>query len=233
MKKLFTLLLILASLQAFCGNITLKVDVTGQDISQGVYVTGNVTQAAGFGSDWVIKQMTDEGDMIYSWDTTWAPGDSLVYYFLLTPTWDNYLDYREEVPEECDYSAELASRIVGGPWEGDRAFVVPAQDTVIKNVWGSCETWGEETSIEEFESGNVKIKLYPNPSEGDVTIIVPESQDLLSINVIDISGKLLNVDKSFVSAAEVRLETGDLPEGVYFIKVYNNEFSRIRKLIIK
>jgi arabinogalactan endo-1,4-beta-galactosidase len=227
MKKLFTLLLILASLQAFCGNITLKVDVTDQDTTQGVYITGHLTQAEVGGGDWNIRQMTHEVDMIFTWDTTWAPGDSLVYYFLLTPSWDNYLDFREEVPAECDYSAELAG------WEGDRAFVVPPQDTVIRNVWGSCETWGEGTSIEEFESGNAKIKLYPNPSAGDVTLIVPESQNLLSINVIDISGKVLNVDKSFVSKTEVRLLTGELPEGVYFIKVYNNEFSVIRKLIIK
>lgn len=233
MKKLFTLLLILVSLQAFCGNITMKVDVTGQDTTQGVYITGNITQADGFGSDWLIKQMTHEGDMIFSWDTTWAPGDSLVYYFLLTPSWDNYLDYREEVPDECDYSAELASRVVGGPWDGDRAFVVPAQDTVIRNIWGSCETWGGVSSVKDYESGDVNIRLYPNPSAEDVTLIVPESQKLLSINVIDISGKVLNVNKSFISANEVRLETNGLPEGVYFIKVYNNEFSEIRKLIIK
>ncbi|UCH14569.1 MAG: T9SS type A sorting domain-containing protein [Bacteroidales bacterium] len=227
MKKLFTLLLILASLPAFCGNITLKVDVTGQDVSQGVYITGHLTQAEVGGGDWNIRQMTDEGDMIYSWDTTWAPGDSLVYYFLLTPSWDNYLDFREEVPAECDYSAELAG------WEGDRGFVVPPQDTVIRNVWGSCDTWGGVSSVKAYASGNVNIRLYPNPSAEDVTLVVPESQNLFSINVIDISGKVLNVNKSFISATEVRLETNVLPEGVYFIKVYNNEFSDIRKLIIK
>jgi arabinogalactan endo-1,4-beta-galactosidase len=225
MKRLFTLLLILVSFQAFCVKVTFKVDMTDQDTTQGVWVTGHMAEASP-GGDWNIKRMVHEGNMIFSWDTTRNPGDSIAYYFLTTGSWDNYLDYREEVPEECDFSAEING------WEGDRAIVVPAKDTIVRNVWGSCETW-LPTSVKAYESGNARIKLYPNPSEGDVTIIVPESQDLLSINVIDISGKLLDVDKSFVSATEVRLETDDLPEGIYFIKVYNNEFSGIRKLIIK
>jgi len=227
MKKLFTLLLIFVSLHAFSVKITVKVDMTNAlDTSMGVYVTGHLT--ANETGDWDIKRMRGEGNNIYAWDTTWNPGDTIAYYYLTTPSWDNYLDYREIVPEECDFSMELLN------WEGDRAFIVPAKDTIIRNVWESCETFSEGTGIREtYNSGNAKVILYPNPSAGDVTIIVPESQDLLSIKVIDISGKALNVDKSFVSSTEVRLETGDLPEGVYFIKLYNNEFSVIRKLIIK
>jgi len=226
MKKLFTLLLILLSLQAFSVKITVKVDMTNAlDTSEGVYVTGHLT--ANETGNWDIKRMRGEGNNIYAWDTTWNPEDTLVYYFLTTPIWDNYLDFREIVPEECDSSTMMG-------WEGDRAFIVPAKDTIIRNVWESCETFSEGTGIRDaYKSGNVQVELYPNPSPGDITLIVPESHYLLSIDVIDISGKFLNVDKSFISAAEVRLNTGELPKGVYFIKVYNNEFSVIRKLIIK
>jgi hypothetical protein len=226
MKKLFTLLLILVSFQAFSVKITMKVDMTGQDTTQGVYVTGHMT-AVSPGGDWAIKKMVHEGDMIFSWDTTWTPGDSLVYYFLTTPIWDNYLDYREEVPEDCDYSAELAG------WEGDRAFVVPAKDTIVGYVWGTCDVIGEATFIEDYESGKVRIDLYPNPANGDITLIVPESRELLTINIIDISGKILDVKKTYISSTRIRLQTSVLTSGLYFIEVFNSDFSGIKKLIVR
>jgi hypothetical protein len=227
MKKLFTLLLILVSFQAFSVKITMKVDMTDQDTTQGVYVTGHMT--ANETGNWDIKKMVHEGDMIFSWDTTWTPGDTLVYYFLTTPIWDNYLDFREEVPEDCDFSAELAG------WDGDRAFIVPAKDTIVGYAFGTCDPIlpEEPNSIEIHKTGKARVELYPNPANGDVTLIVPESNELLSVSVIDISGKVLDVKKSYISSARIKLQTSALTKGLYFIEVYNSEFSEIKKLIVR
>ena len=111
--------------------------------------------------------------------------------------------------------------------------IVPEEDAIIDCYFAKCPDYSPPTNIRNQSAGEFRFEIYPNPSAGDVTLHVPESQNLLSINVIDISGKLLNVDKSFLSATEVRLKTGELPRGVYFIKVYNKEFLLIRKLIIR
>ena len=139
----------------------------------------------------------------------------------------NYIDYREYL--EDGEGNPLPCAIM---WGSDRLIVVPAKDTIIRNIWASCETW-EPTSIKAYESGKVRIDLYPNPANGDVTLIVPESHELLSINIIDITGKVMDVDKSFISSTRTILQTSTLSKGLYFIKVYNSEFSEIKKLIVR
>ncbi len=229
MKKLFTVLLLALSIQAFSTSVTFMLKMSGQDLPlDSVYIVGDFTE-------WLFIPLLDLGDSLYTWSTDLEPGtDSLGYYFITVNSWDSagnqdwnyYKRYREWFDTLCADRVTLM-------WGSDRLLIVPEEDIIVECYFAKCPDYSPPSGINDHNAREFRFYIYPNPSEGDITLQVPESQNMLSINVIDISGKLLNVDRSFISATEVRLKTGELPKGVYFIKVYNKEFSLVRKLIIK
>ncbi|QEY14044.1 glycosyl hydrolase 53 family protein [Cellvibrio sp. KY-YJ-3] len=98
--------------------LTLKVDMTGVDVSQGVYVTGSFSGAG----NWALVPMTLEGNNIYTHTAEVAPGAEGAYYFLNANSWSA----RETVPAEC------------APWWGvDRGFIANG-DVTYAVKWGSC-----------------------------------------------------------------------------------------------
>ena len=129
-------------------NVTFKVDMTGIDVSQGVFITGTMTETNG---DWQIIPMNNEGNNIYSYSLEMFPEDTGAYYFLNANDWGA----RESVPTECVVY-----------WQ-DRGFTVPYQTVVFNHVWASCE--------ELVISINSKQKLYsafPNPFTEDMKLTV-------------------------------------------------------------
>lgn len=234
MKKLFTVLLLALSIQAFSTSVTFMLKMAGEDLPlDSVFIVGFVT-------DWQFEAMLELGDSLYTWSTNLEPGvldegsDSLAYYFITVNSWDSagnedwnwYKKFREYFDITCAERYPLRHG-------SDRWIVVPEQDTTVMCYFAECPDYSPPSGINDHSARRFSLDIYPNPSEGDVTLKVPESQNLVSINVIDISGKLLNIDKSFINSTEVRLKTSILPKGVYFIRVQNNEFSTVRKLIIK
>ena len=75
---------------------------------------------------------------------------------------------------------------------------------------------------------DMDIKVYPNPFS-DYIIIKMESSSKTTLNLIDFTGKI--VESVFFDNEKIRLFTGDLEKGIYFldIKTENNDF--IKKMI--
>lgn len=102
--------------------VTFMVDMTGVDVSNGVYITGDMTTT---GPNWNIIQMTSDGDNIYTATFIINSNEEGGYYFLNGNNWTA----RETVPSECV-----------GAYESDRGYLISAENTTFANVWGSCET---------------------------------------------------------------------------------------------
>lgn len=72
------------------------------------------------------------------------------------------------------------------------------------------------------------ITIYPNPSNSWITI---ESKLLLEkVSVHDISGRLI-LEKENLNALKTTLQLGTLSNGVYFVRVTNEEGSQIRRIV--
>lgn len=87
------------------------------------------------------------------------------------------------------------------------------------------------TTVKDLSSiptatNELDILVYPNPSEGPVTIKAPENS---TIGIYDISGKIVK-EHSLIGTS---LLTINLPGGIYFIKAENNNRVVTSKLIIK
>ncbi|MDR2653563.1 MAG: C10 family peptidase [Prevotellaceae bacterium] len=87
----------------------------------------------------------------------------------------------------------------------------------------------QQESGEAADFGNGQISIYPNPTAGIVNI-ASNSMEIRSIDVFDISGKIL---KSNVDFAENILNLSYLSNGIYFIKIQTLSEQTTHKIIIQ
>ena len=73
-----------------------------------------------------------------------------------------------------------------------------------------------------------KIAIYPNPSDGLMQVTLPE--DVKSLSIIDLSGKVLLRLKGVPNQLELNLK--HLNSGIYLIKVVGRNFIESRRIII-
>ena len=186
--------------------VTFAVDMTGLDVSRGVYLTGDAVE-------WEIVPMADVGGGIYRYDATLGVGDEGAYYFLTTATWDDYQAYREVVPPAC------------AAWYGsDRGYSVPAGGATFAFVWATCDPAEVATSGEPSPDARLRLGApRPNPAVGvvRVDIDVPEAGPA-TVVVYDLLGRRVQtvLDRPVGAGRQsVRLDTAALPAGTYLVRV--------------
>jgi len=96
---------------------------------------------------------------------------------------------------------------------------------------------GGQVGINSILKENNAISLYPNPASNQANIIINlEKDEVVSVNIIDISGKvvatLLNNEKIGSGNIAVPVQTSDLSNGLYFAQVRAGSFSHTVKLVI-
>lgn len=224
MKRIITLLLLIGiSLSAFSTLVTFKVSMKGCEIEyDSVFIVGEHT-------NWEFVLMEDEGDSLYSVMMNLTAGDSAGFYFITIGYWDqNYKDYREVIPDSCDYSVEYSST----HWEGDRGFVVPEENTTLAYIWGSCEIPPEYNPVRSTDYNTELLNVYPNPASGSLTINWSGALKNGWIEIMDLSGKTIRSINLQDSVSSYQLDISDISSGVYLIKVSDNNSSEYRKIII-
>lgn len=71
-----------------------------------------------------------------------------------------------------------------------------------------------------------RIQIYPNPVENIFRINNPEKISITSIEIMDMSGKII---RSLKGSEEYNVS--DLQKGIYLIKIKSSEISKITKLV--
>jgi len=100
---------------------------------------------------------------------------------------------------------------------------------LVKGIDGAETDWSvdvktDNSGIEELE--NASFYMYPNPAH-DYFVIVNDDLKIMNVDILDVTGKIAKQFK--IQNSKVKIQTGDLEEGIYFVK-FNN---KIKKLIIK
>ncbi len=93
------------------------------------------------------------------------------------------------------------------------------------------------TSVNDIEGIN-QISISPNPSVmSDQSIIHIESSELMdiSIEIVDTAGKLLSQQRQLLSQGmnQIPLNLEGLYQGIYFVRVRNNEQQSTKRLVIQ
>ncbi len=184
--------------------VTFVVDMTGQDVSRGVFMTGHPT-----GQPWRIVAMMNMGGGIYSWSTQMKPGAKGAYYFLTTGVWDDYQNYRETIPNEC---AEW--------WGSDRGFTISSSDTVIAVRWGSCEVLTLNNQYKPVQEKHFLI--YPNPAINEIRIrgFVQEDHEY-QVEIFNMRGLSMTKVASERIDNDLKIPIDGWPPGYYVCIIIN------------
>ena len=89
-------------------------------------------------------------------------------------------------------------------------------------------------TTDEFEQQSFKIELYPNPTSDKFSIITDSEDAQLSIQILDVQGKLIFTDTMYVKNYETTVKA-DLANGVYIVNIANtsNGTKTIKKLVVQ
>jgi hypothetical protein len=85
----------------------------------------------------------------------------------------------------------------------------------------------QTVSIKDFEN-ELSFSIFPNPTEGNLTINL--ENDVNSIQVIDVTGKIIISEKN-ISKGYKSMNLTSLNAGVYFIKVTSENDTKVQRLI--
>ena len=87
----------------------------------------------------------------------------------------------------------------------------------------------QETGISENPA--ITFEVYPNPSHGIFNISLSNNSENLQIQVTDIRGSIIKVLK--FGASDFQIDLSENPQGVYFLKLYDEGFVGMKKVVVE
>ena len=76
-----------------------------------------------------------------------------------------------------------------------------------------------------------KIAIYPNPAASFATLTIEGANGEVDYSLIDLSGRIVR-HKTVNAAFAERIDLSGLANGTYFVRVTNESFSKVEKLVI-
>lgn len=93
------------------------------------------------------------------------------------------------------------------------------------------EPWGDPIGIDPV-AANVSLGLSPNPATSQVSMNIKGVTGMVNCNIIDMSGRV--VYNANINAEQTHtINLSNIPAGAYFVRVTNNDFSKVEKLIVR
>ena len=79
---------------------------------------------------------------------------------------------------------------------------------------------------------NVSMKLQPNPATSNVRVVMKGVTGNVNMSLIDMSGRVVT-SSQFNAENGTTINVSNLAKGAYFVRITNNKFSKIEKLIVR
>lgn len=92
---------------------------------------------------------------------------------------------------------------------------------ISRTVMTNCQNVRETIEEPEIDVLDLEVRVYPNPTNGDFKVIMPESikHENSCYEMYDINGVLISGGNIY--EFETDIDIGDHPAGVYLIKITN------------
>lgn len=81
-------------------------------------------------------------------------------------------------------------------------------------------------------AANVHMTLNPNPATSQVRLNIEGVEGMVDCSIIDMSGRVVYSQKLNAENAQV-INLSNMAKGAYFVRIVNNEFSKVEKLIVR
>ena len=93
-----------------------------------------------------------------------------------------------------------------------------------------------KTGLDRIDANSNGIQVFPNPAKNQCNVMFNfNSSSEISISLIDISGKVIkSIDKQKYQSGKqtVEINLDNIPEGIYFVKLFNGNNTYRQKLVI-
>ncbi|MBO4587942.1 MAG: T9SS type A sorting domain-containing protein [Bacteroidales bacterium] len=106
----------------------------------------------------------------------------------------------------------------------------PRSFTVTSNATYTA-TFEPCTGINEASS-NVSMSLYPNPANNSVKLNIAGVSGNVTCTVLDMSGRVV-YSKTINAEEATTINVSNFAKGAYFVRVTNNEFTKVEKLVVR
>ena len=141
-----------------------------------------------------------------------------------------YVDSIDEQPwdhdtEEGNYNYQLSFDRETNVWTGHYTFENIQSDHSIKVAFAA------HASLDPI-AAHIGLTLHPNPATSQVNLNIEGVEGVVNCMLIDMSGRV--VYNQNMNAAKVQtINVSNLAKGAYFIRITNEEFSKVEKLIVR
>jgi hypothetical protein len=98
--------------------------------------------------------------------------------------------------------------------------------------WRASSQNSLTTNVDESEFDDATVRVYPNPTNGLLTIACENKDEIMSISIYDLNGQILIQNISF-HQSQNQLDVSGLPASLYIIEVKNAESKIVRKKLMK
>lgn len=78
----------------------------------------------------------------------------------------------------------------------------------------------------------VQMNLQPNPATSQVNLTIEGVNGMVNCAIVDMSGRVVYNNNINAEAAQT-INVSNLAKGAYFVRITNNEFSKVEKLIVR
>ena len=102
--------------------------------------------------------------------------------------------------------------------------IVNGTQTYRAFVYYCCESLAETTELEMSQ-----VNIFPNPTEGEFTVVFGSVLEEVEVVISDLSGKQIYTN-TFINTASEKISL-DQPAGVYFVKLNSKDQQKVVKLI--
>lgn len=83
-------------------------------------------------------------------------------------------------------------------------------------------------------SSGASFQIFPNPATSEVNLVfASQTGKLLSVQMLDVQGRVIPVAKTEVDSAILKLNTSNVTPGLYFVQVRTEQGIFVRKLVIE
>ena len=200
------------------------MEMSGQFTLQGSEITASVTITPYVTGDFTAHIAVIEKETTGNVSSNGETSFKHVMMKMLPDANGTSVSLVDGTPTSLSYTFDMSSTHVEEL--SDLAVVAFVQDDVTKNVMQSLYMPNEGASVNQFVFKNIKV--YPNPSYGKIIL---ETQENITYSVLDIDGRTIIPENNTANNEVINLN--NLPAGIYFLKLSNNQHTELRKIIKK